>query len=55
MYLFASFGKTISNLGKWLDRRGLEQNELAKEATVSGNTVWHVKRHYSTLNNKNTE
>ncbi|MBT2727534.1 helix-turn-helix transcriptional regulator [Bacillus sp. ISL-75] len=32
-------GKSRSNLGKWLDQKGLEQQDLAKDANVSKNTV----------------
>ncbi|WP_078382327.1 helix-turn-helix domain-containing protein [Sutcliffiella halmapala] len=32
-------GKRRSALGKWLDKNGLEQQELAKTAKVSKNTV----------------
>ena len=32
-------GKPRSKLGKWLDKKGLEQNALAKEAKVSKNTI----------------
>lgn len=32
-------GKPRSKLGKWLDRKGLEQQDLAKEAKVSRNTI----------------
>jgi ribosome-binding protein aMBF1 (putative translation factor) len=32
-------GKQRSKLGKWLDREGLEQQDLANEAKVSKNTV----------------
>jgi predicted transcriptional regulator len=32
-------GKSRSNLGKWLDQKGLEQQDLAKIANVSKNTV----------------
>jgi transcriptional regulator with XRE-family HTH domain len=32
-------GKPRSKLGKWMDKKGLEQQELAKVAKVSRNTV----------------
>lgn len=32
-------GKKRTKLGKWLDQRGLEQQELVKAAKVSKNTV----------------
>lgn len=32
-------GKTRSQLGKWIDQKGLEQQDLAKDANVSKNTV----------------
>lgn len=32
-------GKRRSKLGKWLDKYGLEQQELAQEAKVSKNTI----------------
>jgi predicted transcriptional regulator len=32
-------GKSRSNLGKWLDQKGLGQQDLAKDANVSKNTV----------------
>lgn len=35
-------GKTRSKLGKWLDSRGLSQQELGKEAKVSKNTLSRV-------------
>lgn len=35
-------GKSRSKLGKWLDRHGLEQQDLMKESKVSKNTVSKV-------------
>ena len=32
-------GKPRSNLGKWMDKRGLDQQDLAKIARVSKNTI----------------
>jgi transcriptional regulator with XRE-family HTH domain len=32
-------GKPRSKLGKWMDRRGLDQQDLAKAARVSKNTI----------------
>jgi DNA-binding XRE family transcriptional regulator len=32
-------GKKRSRLGKWLDQRGLNQEDLVKEAKVSRNTI----------------
>jgi transcriptional regulator with XRE-family HTH domain len=32
-------GKSRSKLGRWLDKKGLEQQELARAAKVSKNTV----------------
>ena len=32
-------GKPRSKLGKWLDRKGLEQQDLAKVSKVSPNTI----------------
>lgn len=32
-------GKPRSNLGKWLDKKGLEQRDLAKVSKVSENTI----------------
>lgn len=32
-------GKPRSKLGKWLDQRGLEQNDLIEESKVSKNTI----------------
>ncbi|MBT2701114.1 helix-turn-helix transcriptional regulator [Bacillus sp. ISL-40] len=32
-------GKPRSQLGKWIDQKGLEQQDLAKDANVSKNTV----------------
>jgi predicted transcriptional regulator len=32
-------GKPRSKLGKWIDQKGLEQQDLAKIANVSKNTV----------------
>lgn len=35
-------GKPRSSLGKWLDSRGLEQQDLGREAKVSKNTMTKV-------------
>ncbi|MCQ6275904.1 helix-turn-helix transcriptional regulator [Bacillus sp. V3B] len=32
-------GKPRSKLGKWMDKRGLDQQDLAKAARVSKNTI----------------
>ncbi|AKO92723.1 XRE family transcriptional regulator [Priestia filamentosa] len=32
-------GKPKSKLGKWMDKRGLAQKDLAREAKVSENTI----------------
>lgn len=32
-------GKPRSRLGKWLDKRSIDQKELQKAAKVSGNTI----------------
>ncbi|MFP7226033.1 helix-turn-helix transcriptional regulator [Priestia filamentosa] len=32
-------GKSKSKLGRWMDKKGLAQKDLAKEAKVSKNTV----------------
>ncbi|MCM3487912.1 helix-turn-helix transcriptional regulator [Alkalihalophilus marmarensis] len=32
-------GKPRSKLGKWLDKNGLEQQDLARESRVSENTI----------------
>lgn len=35
-------GKSRSKLGKWLDKQGLEQQDLVSEASVNKNTVSKV-------------
>jgi transcriptional regulator with XRE-family HTH domain len=39
LYKLWGLGKSRSKLGRWMDKKGLDQKDLAKESKVSKNTV----------------